>query len=96
MARERMVTRTVMIVEVEVMTVNTLTAEVKNLIVEIPGGITDEKSILKAVKKSYETSCLKCVTVVRSTVKEQLYGMPESEFIRLAKILPPRSKKDEE
>lgn len=96
MARERMVTRTVMIVEVEVMTVNTLTAEVKNLIVEIPGGITEEKSILKAVKKSHETSHLKCVAVVRSSIKEQLYGMPESEFIRLAKILPPRSKKDEE
>ena len=96
MARERMVTRTVMIVEVEVMTVNTLTAEVKNLIVEIPGGITEEKSILKAVKKAHETSHLKCVAVVRSNIKEQLYGMPESEFIRLAKILPPRSKKDEE
>lgn len=96
MARERMVTRTVYLNVVEVMTVNTTTASVRNITVEIGGTLSTDTDILKAVKKQHETDTLKCVALVSVTAKEVLYGMSESEFIRLANVLPPRSKTDSE
>lgn len=96
MARERMITRTVFVNVVEVMTVNTTTAEVRNITAEIGGNLTNDKDIMKAVKKAHETDTVKCVAIVSTSVQEVLYGMPESDFIRLAKVLPPRSKSAEE
>lgn len=96
MARERMVTRTVILNVAEVMTVNTTTADVRTLTVEIGGGLSTDKEILKAVKKYHETDELKIVKLLGVSTKETLYGMPESEFIRLAKVLPPRTVKSEE
>lgn len=93
MSRERMVTRTVELSVCEVMCMNTTTAEVKINTYEIGGGLTDEKALLKAVKKLYETDTFKCVTISKVTQKEILYGMPESRFIELATILPPRGTK---
>lgn len=95
MARERMVTRTVILTVAEVMTVNTTTAEVQITTFEIGGGLSADKDILKAVKKAHETDDLKIVKLNEVTTREVLYGMPESDFIRLAKVLPPRTVKDE-
>ena len=91
MARERMVTRTVELTIAEVMTLDTVTAEVRIIPYEIGGGLTDHVAILKAVKKLHETDTFKCVAVQNVSVKEILYGMTEAEFIARAKILPPRS-----
>lgn len=95
MARERMVTRTVELTIAEVMTLDTTTAKVETIAYEIGGGLTDEKGILKAVKKLHETDTFKCVAVQNVTIKEVLYGMSEIEFIKHANILPPRSAKSE-
>lgn len=95
MARERMVTRTVNLTVAEVMTVNTTTAEVLTVTVEVSGGLSTDKEIFKAVKAAHETDDVKCVKVMSVTAKEVLYGMSEAEFIRLAKVLPPRTVKDE-
>ena len=92
MARERMVTRTVELSIVKVMCLNTTTAQVETVSYEI-GGLTDEKAILKAVKKLHETDTHKCVAIQSVEQKEILYGMPESEFIAHATILPPRGTK---
>lgn len=96
MARERMVTRTVELSVCEVMCMNTKTAEVKINTYEIGGGLTDEKALLKAIKKLYETDDFKCVAISKVTQREILYGMPESKFIELATILPPRGAKGAE
>lgn len=96
MARERMVTRTVILNVAEVMTVNTNTAEISTVTVEIGGGLSTDKDIMKAVKKAHETDEIKCVKLMGVSVKEVLYGMPESDFIRMAKVLPPRTKNNEE
>ena len=93
MARERMVTRTVELTVATVMCLNTITAQVETVAYEIGGGLTDEKAILKAVKKLHETDTFKCVSVVSVSVNEILYGMPESEFIKYATVLPPRGTK---
>lgn len=95
MARERMVTRTVELTIAEVMTVDTTTAEVKIVAYEVGGGLTEEKAVLKAVKKLHETDTFKCVSVQSITVKEILYGMAEIDFIKHAKVLPPRTKNDD-
>lgn len=93
MARERMVTRTVELAVCETMCMDISTAEVEVNEYEIGGGITDEKLLLKAIKKQYETDTYKCVAITSVSTKEILYGMPESEFIKLAKILPNRGTK---
>ena len=91
MARERMVTRTVELTIAEVMTLDTTTAEVQIIPYEIGGGLTDNAAILKAVKKIHETDTFKCVAVQSVSVKEILYGMTEIDFIKHAKVLPPRT-----
>lgn len=96
MARERMVTRTVELSVCEVMCMNTTTAEVQIRTFEIGGGLSDEKALLKAIKKLYETDTFKCVAISKVTQREILYGMPESRFIELATILPPRGAKGAE
>ena len=96
MARERMVTRTVELSVCEVMCMNTTTAEVEIRTFEIGGGLSDEKALLKAIKKLHETDTFKCVAISKVTTKEILYGMPESRFIELATILPPRGAKGAE
>lgn len=95
MARERMVTRTVELSIAEVMTLDITTAEVGIMYYEIGGGLTDEKAILKAVKKLHETDTFKCVSLQSVTTQEILYGMSEADFIAHAKVLPPRSFKSE-
>lgn len=93
MARERMVTRTVEVSICEVMCMDTTKAEVQIHTFEIGGGLTEEKAILKAIKKAHETDTFKCVALSKVTTKETLYGMPEDKFIELATILPPRGTK---
>ena len=93
MARERMVTRTVEVSVCEVMCMDVVKAEVIMRTFEIGGGITEEKALLKAIQKANDTPTFKCVTITNTTTKEILYGMPESEFIKMAKILPPRGAK---
>lgn len=96
MARERMVTRTVELSICEVMCMDIKTAEVQVCTFEIGGGLTDEKALLKAVKKLAETGTFKCVAISSVSQREILYGMPESLFIELATILPPRGSKADE
>lgn len=96
MARERMVTRTVVVTNVEVMCVDVLTANVAIQTFELSGTFSDNDVVLKAVKKLYETDTFKCVAVQGTEENEVLYGMPEIEFIKLAKVLPPRGTKAEQ
>lgn len=93
MARERMVTRTVELSVCEVLCLNTTTANPEIRTYEIGGGITDEKALIKTIQKLYDTDTFKCVAISNVTQKEILYGMPESKFIELATILPPRGTK---
>ena len=90
MSRERMVTRTVSAYNYTVMTVNTNTAEVANKVFTITGDKLENAQALKSMQKLYNTDELKLVAIVEMTESVTLYGMPETEFIKLAKVLPPR------
>ena len=86
MARERMVTRTIKSACVEVMTINTTTAEVKIECYTTEPQENEEK-YLKVLRKEFETDTFKLVKIERVQIYENLYGMPEKEFIQHAKLL---------
>jgi hypothetical protein len=96
MARERMVTRTVVSQELTIMTVNMESKTVENITVSLPSGDTlTEKAREKAIKAMLPENNT-FVQVISSELKETLYGMTEQEFIRIAKVLPPRTKAEPE
>lgn len=95
MARKRMVTRTIEQTTAQVMTLDVTTAEVKIVPYQIGGKNTDEE-LLKNLKKLFETDTLKLVHIDSQSCEEVLLGMEEEDFIRLAKVLPPRTANKEE
>ena len=95
MARKRMVTRTVEQTTAQVMTLDVTTAEVQVRPYDIGGRYTDEE-LLKNLQKLFQTDTLKLVHIESQDCKEVLLGMEEEDFIRLAKVLPPRTTNKEE
>lgn len=96
MARKRMVTRTVEQTTAQVMTIDVTTAEVQVRLYDIGGQYNDEE-LLKKLQKLFQTDTLKLVHIESQTCNEVLLGMDEEDFIRLAKVLPPRNtNKDED
>lgn len=90
MARKRIVTRTIIQTTAEVMCLNVTTAEVTVNTYTV-GGMYDSDSLLKVLKPLYETDELKLVAIQNYHEDELLLGLDEDEFIRLAKVLPPRN-----
>ena len=90
MAKERMVTRTLTITSIEVMTVDITTATTGTDRFDIVGDHTFDTA-LTAVKELYETDITKIVTITNLVLNDYLFGMPESDFIKMAKIMPPRN-----
>lgn len=88
MARERMITRTVIQTTAKVMCLNATTAEVSINDYTI-GGTYTESDLLKKCKKLFETDEFKVVHIESSKVEEILLGMTEEDFIRYATVLPP-------
>lgn len=95
MARKRMVTRTIMQTTAEVMTLDITTAEVQVRPYGIGGQYTDEE-LLKKLQRIFQTDTLKLVHIESQECNEVLLGMEEEDFIRLAKVLPPRNTSKEE
>ena len=92
MAREKMITRTMVTTHAKILAVDTTTDEVVNLEVDLPRVYKDEKTLNKVARKAVETDTIKFVAVKSTTTSETLYGMSEIEFIKLAQILPSRPK----
>lgn len=93
MARTRMVTRTINVTVVEAMCVNTQSAEVTVKSLELTGEtFTDEKA-LKALKKEYETDTFKVVAIQKMEVHEEMYGLKEIDFLKIAQKLNPATRK---
>lgn len=93
MARTRMVTRTINVTVVEAMCVDTSIAEVTVKTLELTGGtFTDEKA-LKALKKEYETDTFKVVAIQKMEVHEEIYGLKEIDFLKVAQKLDPATRK---
>lgn len=95
MARKRMVTRTVTQTTAEVMTIDVTIPEVQVQSYDIGGQYTDEE-LLNKLQNLFQTDTLKLVHIESQECKELLLGMDEEDFIRLAKVLPPRNSSKEE
>lgn len=99
MARKQIVSRTVVGVEVSALALNCISAEVSTETYILSGqykdkdGKYDEKKILKALKKSYETDDLKIAKIVDTQDCNKLYGMWEEDFIAHAMLLDPTTRK---
>lgn len=95
MAREKMVTRTVTQTTADVMTIDTITAEVQVSEFTIGGTYDSDEILLKKLQSLFQTDNLKLVHISSTTVEKLLLGMSEEDFIRYATVLPPRSAKKE-
>lgn len=93
MAKERMITRTINVTVCEVMAVDTITAEVSITTRELTGKSYTVDVALKDLKKLYETDTYKIVAIQSITDREEMYGISEIEFLKVAKKLNPVTRK---
>ena len=96
MARVPMVTRTIVATKVNVMCLDVQKGEPLNISVTVPRTYKDDETLLKKVKPLVESETVKAVHIVDKEEIETLYGMTEQEFIKYAKVLPPRSTTEKE
>lgn len=90
MRKEKMVTRTVTKTTCEIMCMDIEHAQVVVKDYTIAGKYDNEKELLKTCQNLFETDTFKLVNVSDFSEEEVLLGMPESKFIELAEVLPPR------
>lgn len=96
MAREKMVTRTVEGTNVTVLGVNLETEALEERQFNLSGTYSDPAKLKKVAEKVGNTDTYKVVSVKSAETFETLYGMTEVEFMELARVLPPRGKKEKE
>ena len=90
MAREKMVTRTIVSFEVKVLGINLVDGTAVTSEYEISGNFKDNADMLKFIKKNYDNEQLVNAAIASVEEKEKLFGMTEAEFMKYAKELPPR------
>lgn len=96
MARQPQVTRTIITTKVNVLVVNTAERTTKEAEFILPRTYKDEKALLKALDKCATLGeNERIVSVISTDEVETLYGMTESDFIKYATVLPPRTKADD-
>ena len=92
MARKRMVTRTIKFTKAKATVYDIASNEIKAVEYKLPGELSTDDVIKVITKEHKEVRPLKVTEV---TVQEELYGMSEEKFIKLADILPARTKVSE-
>ena len=93
MAREKMITRTIESTNVRIMGIDTASASVTYNVYFLNGTFKSDDEIIARVKADNGTAVMNGFIPVKVDFKEvveKLYGMPESEFMKYAKELPPR------
>jgi hypothetical protein len=93
MARTRMITRTINVTVVEAMCVDTSSAEVTVKSLELTGETFTTEKALKELKKEYETDTFKVVAIQKMEVHEEMYGLKEIDFLKVAQKLDPATRK---
>lgn len=92
MARQPQVTRTITTTKAVLMAANISTGELVDVEMILPREYKDSEAVLKMANKISDNPNMKYVYVKSTEVVETLYGMSESDFLRYAKPLPPRTK----
>lgn len=92
MARVRMVTRTIISTVVRVKVADDITDTIDTRTVEIPLELKSNDEAKKACVKFFkEHANLTVLSAKIDGTSSLIYGMTESDFIKLAKVLPTRS-----
>ena len=95
MRKEKMITRTIYVTDFQVMVANTLDRTVTTTCCSVPSAeALNDKQLNKAIADQLPENTV-LVMIENKTVREQLYGMSEQDFMKYAKVLPPRSNKEE-
>lgn len=92
MARERLVTRTIVSTEVKALALNTETLVAETVTFVVPGEFEVGTKEIKAILEKKSDERVSYVKAIACTKIEKLYGMSESTFLQYAKELPPRTK----
>ena len=95
MARVPQVTRTIPTTIATIFCVNLEDKSTFEQTITLPRTYKDDKSLMKAVEKALDGEPIKAVSVTGTEIKETLYGMLESDFIKYATVLPPRGTKED-
>lgn len=93
MARIPMVTRTLTTTKAVCLCLNVETADPYNETYVMPRTYKDKDALVRAIQEKHNTDTCKVVTCVDVEEIETLYGMSESDFVKYAKVLPPRTAK---
>ncbi len=95
MARTPMVTRTIQTTKVNALCLDIVEQKPFEREYILSGTYKDNKHLMKALETVANDDTHKVVHVKSSEIVETLYGMTEQEFISYAKVLPPRSVKED-
>lgn len=88
MARERLVTRTIVGTKAEVMVLNIPTEQThKETVVIGARKFKDEKALLKAIQKVFDTEENKAIHILSTTEVSEKRAMKEDEFIARSYIM---------
>lgn len=93
MRKVPLITRTIQTTRANVLCLDINEAEPFNKEVILPRTYKNDEAVLKKAREIIDTDTVKAVSVVRTSVEETLYGMPENIFIENAVVLPPRGEK---
>lgn len=97
MAREKMITRTITETTARIMCLDVKSAEVTINEFKIGGEWSAKPSkLLEILQEIYNTTTFKLVNIENISEEEVLLGMSLEDFIRYAKVLPPRTKAEVE
>lgn len=95
MRKEKMVTRTMVSTVGAALLINVETAEPFNEPFTIPGFYENIEKLEKEVRELIKDEKVRLAAVVEYHKEENLYGMPESTFLKYATVLPPRNQENE-
>lgn len=90
MARQPMVTRTIITTNAKVLCLDIDKQEPFEKIVKLPRTYKDERKMMKKIEDIVNNDSVKAVHVISTETEEILYGMTEQKFIEEAEILPSR------
>lgn len=97
MAKEPMVTRTIISTQVTVLGVDEVAGEATNVTYKLPGDYTDMTKALKAVIKANTVETYHPSVIVDMKKEERVLGIPVSKFLELAvEVERPKSQQKKE
>lgn len=90
MANVRMITRTIEETTCKTLTIDLTTNEttIRNF---VTGKVKNPAEALSVIQRKFDNEKRKALYVLEMSVETKLYGMPEDDFIKFAKLLPNRT-----